>query len=77
MHGIFNLTREPKLEVAIPTENAKNKENKVEKSSNGFFPIIVKKPKNLSLTNKKSVSNIIYVFSRADNNITGLRASHK
>lgn len=33
--GIRNRTSEPKLEIEIPTENAKNKENKTENKSNG------------------------------------------
>ena len=77
MHGILSLTKEPKLEVAIPTEKAKNKEYNTENNSKGFFPINWKKPRNFNLINKNIVNNIMYVFSRADKSITGFFTSHK
>ena len=57
MHGIFNRTNEPKLEVAKPTEKAKNKANRTENSNNGFSPIKLKKPKTFSFNNKNTVKS--------------------
>ena len=59
IQGILSLTKEPKFEVASPTENAKKSENKTEKSNSGFSPISAKKPKNLSFINKKRVRSKI------------------
>ena len=59
MHGIFNRTNEPKLEVAKPTEKAKNKANRTENSNNGFSPIKLKKPITFNLINKKIVKIIM------------------
>ena len=77
IQGILSLTKDPKFEVASPTENAKKSENKTEKSNRGFSPIRAKKPRNLSFINKKRVRSNIYVFSKADKSITGFFASHK
>lgn len=59
MQGILRRTKEPKLEVAKPTENAKNKEKITENNNNGFSPSKAKKPKNFNLIIRKTVSNNI------------------
>lgn len=59
IQGILSLTKEPKFEVASPTEKAKKSENKTEKSNKGFSPIKAKNPRNLSLNNRNKVSSKI------------------
>ena len=59
MQGIFNRTREPKLDVAIPTEKAKNNENETANKSKGSWRMNEKKPKNFKRTNKNIVNNMM------------------
>ena len=70
-------TNAPKLEVEIPTLNAKNMEKDNEKNNSGSVSSFLKNETNVVRKIEVMVSTSINVFSSPDINITAFPLSHK